>query len=106
MAKRFYRHLQMLGQVSDELSSWPSVIALLFALTPTKNLSAQSCSEITNQNRLSVVQIQAEKTVKTTGAVRVYGGTGFIVSSSGLVVTNRHVVAPEPNTEQEVKISG
>jgi hypothetical protein len=52
------------------------------------------------------VHIQAEKTSKTTGAVRVFGGTGFLVSASGLVVTNRHVVGPEPDSESEVKISG
>jgi len=87
---------------TDPARAW----VLLVWLSVVPGAYGQSCSDVINQNRLSVVHIQAEKTSKSTGAVKVFSGTGFLVSASGLVVTNKHVVAPEPDSDPEVKISG
>jgi S1-C subfamily serine protease len=50
-----------------------------------------------------VVHIEAEKTMKATGVVKVFGGTGAIVSSSGVVLTNKHVVVQGDDVD-EVRI--
>jgi S1-C subfamily serine protease len=79
-------------------------IALTLFITSECALG-QACTDIANQSRLSVVHIQAEMTSKATGAVTVRGGTGFVVSTSGLVITNKHVIAPTADSEPGVKIT-
>jgi hypothetical protein len=69
------------------------------------HVDAQQCSDVTRQNRLSVVYLQVEKTVKNTGEVKVIGATGFIVSASGVVLTNKHVIAQDVDID-DVKIQG
>jgi S1-C subfamily serine protease len=93
---------------SGNRSNYMNVLScvLLVSLTYVRAVHGQNCSDIVNHSRLSVVHIQAQKTSKKTGAGRVYGGTGFLVSASGVVMTNKHVVAPGPDDESEVKISG
>jgi len=95
-------HAVCLKSMAFFLSFWQ----LLACLSFSRALYGQNCSDVINQNRQSVVHIQAEKTSKKTGAVRVFSGTGFLVSAAGLVVTNKHVIAPEPDSEPEVKING
>jgi S1-C subfamily serine protease len=67
--------------------------------------SAQSCSDVISQNRAATVFIRVEKTLKVTGQVEKGTGTGFIVSPSGYVLTNRHVVERDEKVDAIV-ISG
>jgi hypothetical protein len=59
----------------------------------------QDCTNIVSQYRSSVVSIHVQKTRRDTGAVTVVSGTGFIVSSGGLMLTNQHIIGGDPRVE-------
>jgi S1-C subfamily serine protease len=79
--------------------------AWVIAFCLQSSCEAQDCSNTTEQNRSSVVYLHVEKTTQNTGATKVLGATGFVVSSSGVVLTNRHVVKKDTETD-EVIVSG
>jgi S1-C subfamily serine protease len=98
------RCLALVARCIFRLSLSSSGFLLLLGLSFNSHMFGQDCSDLIRQNRLSVVHIQAEKTLKTSGAVKVVGATGFIVSASGVVLTNKHVVAQDPDVD-EVKVA-
>jgi S1-C subfamily serine protease len=56
-------------------------------------MRAQSCpSEIIQRNRAATVFITAKAMLKQTVAVETHTGSGFVISSSGYVLTSTHVV--------------
>lgn len=68
--------------------------------------SAQSCSdEVIKQNRAATVFIKVKKTLKVTGQVEERTGTGFVISPSGYVLTNKHVIEADANLD-EIEIAG
>jgi hypothetical protein len=69
------------------------------------SLNAQQCETITRDNRQSAVHLEADKADGTTGAEEIIGGSGFIVSAAGVVLTNRHVITPKKVGDQ-VTVSG
>jgi hypothetical protein len=67
---------------------------------------AQDCTDVVQSHRNMVVFIHAIITQKVTGAMSDQYGTGFLVSPSGYVLTNYHVVAGKSDDEPNVPISG
>src|SRR6267378_2258912 len=67
---------------------------------------ADSCSEeVIARNRTATVFIRAKKTLKNTGGIEYRTGTGFIVSPSGYILTNRHVIETDETVDQ-IEITG
>lgn len=67
--------------------------------------SAQTCAQIASQYRGSTVFVFVQRTAKDTGAVDAQTGTGFVVSTGGVVLTDNHVVLQDSKTS-EILISG
>jgi len=80
---------------------------LVLSMTfPANTGSAQSCSQdAAIRNRPAAVFIRVKKTLKATGQVQERTGTGFLISRSGYVLTNRHVIEAD-ETVDEIEISG
>lgn len=71
-----------------------------------KRASAQLCpDEMLRKNRQALVFIQVKKSLKNTGQVDRRTGTGFIISRSGYVLTNKHVVESDDKVD-EIEITG
>jgi len=67
---------------------------------------AQSCSQdVIGGARAATVFIKVRNTLKVTGQVEERTGTGFVISSSGYVLTSRHVVEADERVD-EVQIVG
>ena len=76
-----------LGFYRIDLDVAPSV----FTPTPT-NTSATSLSPLTSQELTQLVKPALAQIVATDSRGRTRGGSGFVVTLNGLMVTNRHVV--------------
>ena len=79
--------------------------AIFLLLSCATNLFAQCPSTVIERNRSSVVSIHVQKTIKPTGAVTEVYGSGFIVSPSGYLLTNSHVIERDQSVA-EISIEG
>jgi S1-C subfamily serine protease len=80
-------------------------MALIAAGLFATGASAQDCSTVIKQHRLATVKIEAEATVKSTGAIIGAAGTGVVISELGYVLTNSHIVNLG-NDVEDVRITG
>jgi hypothetical protein len=80
----------------------PCCLALFIAAFPGGLACGQTCDTAAVTNRKATVLISAKNTLKNTGQVITREGTGFVVSSTGFVLTNRHVVEREENAAELV----
>lgn len=78
-------------------------IAVAVAVLWANAGSAKTLAEVVQSNRTSVVYIRVEKAAEATGAVTELHGSGFIVSSSGYLVTAAHVVSGGPGFQVDVR---
>lgn len=68
------------------------ILMCLCFLLGNRTMYAQDCSLAITANRLAIVFLRADATNETTGEEIIHGGTGFIVSATGYVLTAAHVV--------------
>jgi V8-like Glu-specific endopeptidase len=81
-------------------------LATLVGGLDVARMSAQSCSdEVISQNRAATVFISVKQTLKVTGQVEERTGTGFVISPSGYVLTNKHVIEADAKVD-EIEIAG
>jgi S1-C subfamily serine protease len=80
-------------------------VAVLVWLFASAGASAQDCSGVVKQRRLSSLKIEVEATVKSTGAIIGATGTGVVIADQGYVLTNSHVVNLG-NDVEKVTITG
>lgn len=97
----------------DKNRIWPTSILLTLHASTKKNLTGRRnqfnfISDVVEVSAPSVVYIEIQDTRKfdyfSGKAVTSSNGSGFIIDSNGLILTNAHVVISKPHTIVQVKL--